>query len=352
MNATTGKESRATPPRGTQMVGRSDAMRRMRWLLARYADCDLPVLIEGETGTGKELAARELHYASCRHAGPFVPINCGALPDTLFEAELFGHRKGAFTDARSTEPGLVDFARGGTLFLDEVDSLSPKAQVSLLRLLQNGEFRAVGERGLRIADVRVVAATNALLLHAVEAGSFRRDLYYRLDPLHLQMPPLRDRGGDLALLARHLLDDAAHRLGLPLRRWTDQALHALAGHRWPGNVRELENVALRACMRAETEDVGLAELALAEPRIWGDAAGAAEMQDGPPLGFSAAKQHAIQLFERDYLTSLMERAGGNVSRAAQLSCTERRQLGKLLKRHGIAHYGSSFEQERQFVETA
>jgi DNA-binding NtrC family response regulator len=333
--------------RSTAMIGESEAFQRAHRLLQRYAACNAPVLIEGETGTGKELAAREIHYASARSLGPFVPVNCGALPDSLLESELFGHRRGAFTDAKSSEPGLVEYARGGSLFLDEIDSLSPHAQTTLLRFLQNGEFRAVGERPLRTADVRIVAAANVSLAAAVDAGRFRRDLLYRLNPLFVILPPLRDRGEDVILLAQHLLADVTARLGIAEREWTRTALEALMRHHWPGNVRELENVILRACMRFDGSTIGMAELAQAEPGIWcapatkeaGDTANF-DCDSDCDCGFAAAKQRAIRNFERNYLLALMDRAGGNVSRAAAMSGTERRQLGKLLKRHSIERHGA------------
>jgi len=322
------------------MIGEAEAIRRLQCLIQRYAQCDASVLIEGETGTGKELVARELHYASGRCDKPFVPVNCGALPDSLLEAELFGHRRGAFTDARSSEQGLVEYARGGTLFLDEVDSLSPRAQTTLLRFLQSGEFRVVGERPVRVADVRVVAATNCALLGAIEAGAFRRDLYYRLSSLQLALPPLRERGGDLQLLAMHLLAETVARNGLPACEWQADALRALARHSWPGNVRELENVILRACVHAPHGRIGLEELAMAAPCLWQATPGepaavaAVPLEEGV-LSFADAKQHAIDRFERGYLTQLMARTGYNVSHAATLAHTERRHLGKMLKRHGI-----------------
>ncbi|WP_242691295.1 sigma-54 interaction domain-containing protein [Lysobacter enzymogenes] len=350
MSEITARNALPTLERGASMIGESEPLRRVRDQLRRYAGCNAPVLIEGETGTGKELAAREIHYASARSLGPFVPLNCGALSDSLLESELFGHRRGAFTDARSSEPGLVEYARGGSLFLDEIDSLSPHAQTALLRLLQNGEFRAVGERPLRTADVRIIAATNASLAATVEAGRFRRDLYYRLNPLYLVLPPLRERGADLPLLACHLLDEAGRRLGGAPRSWSEDALLALARHDWPGNVRELENLILRLCMHCDERRLDLAQLAQAAPAIWGAAARSPastpahtpmpkpqyhEAPDRDESGFAAAKRRAIELFEYGYLTELMQRAGGNVSRAAALSGTERRQLGKMLKRYGI-----------------
>jgi DNA-binding NtrC family response regulator len=263
------------------MIGQSPAIVQLKALMQCYAHCDASVLIEGETGTGKELVARELHYASARRDKPFVPVNCGALPDSLLEAELFGHRRGAFTDARSSEQGLVEYARGGTLFLDEIDSLSPRAQTTLLRFLQSGEFRVVGERAVRTADVRVLAATNCALLSAIEQGCFRRDLYYRLSSLQLTLPPLRERGEDLQRLAVHLLGEATARAGLPDCVWAPEALQALSCHHWPGNVRELENVILRACVRAPQARIGLPELALAEGSIWGIPVAAAALTPLP-----------------------------------------------------------------------
>lgn len=374
MNGTTSKDDFPVEGRATAMIGESAGFIAAHRLLRRYAACNAPVLIEGETGTGKELAAREIHYASARSLGPFVPVNCGALPDSLLESELFGHRRGAFTDARSSEPGLVEYARGGSLFLDEIDSLSPRAQTTLLRFLQNGEFRAVGERPLRTADVRIIAATNVSLADTVEAGRFRRDLFYRLNPLYVTLPPLRSRDHDVVLLARHLLDEIVRRLGLPVRRWRDSGLEALTRHDWPGNVRELENLVLRLCMQCDGETLGHDELAQVEPAIWGgtqttphvaatgatgattalgmrrrrddiDAFATDAHDDMPahevlPAGseFAVAKRRAIAHFERDYLIALMRRADGNISRAAMLSGTERRQLGKMLKRHGIERH--------------
>ena len=346
----------ATKPTGPSMsmIGESEPMQAIRRLLRRYAGCNAPILIEGETGTGKELAAREVHYASPRSLGPFVPVNCGALPDSLLESELFGHRRGAFTDARTSEPGLVEYANGGTLFLDEIDSLSARAQTILLRFLQNGEFRAIGERPLRVADVRIVAATNISLLAAVEAGHFRRDLLYRLNALYVALPPLRERGDDIVLLARHLLREVVRDQDMPPREWSPAALQALARQRWPGNVRELENAILRACLRSDRLDIGVEELSLTDATAHAEARAPAESAlvasalvdslpvDSAPVdsipheqGFASAKRRAIEVFERTYLIGLMQQAKGNISHAAEISRTERRHLGKLLKRHGI-----------------
>jgi DNA-binding NtrC family response regulator len=317
------------------MLGQSQAIQTVRAQLQRYASCDVQILIEGETGTGKELAAREIHYASARRDHPFVPVNCGAIPDSLIENELFGHDRGAFTDARAAQPGLIDHARGGTLFLDEVDALSDKGQVTLLRFLQDNEYRPVGGGAARVSDARVIAATNADLAQQVAAGRFRRDLQYRLNALNLRLPPLRERGDDVILLAGHFIRAVAGRLRGPEKRWGEDAMQALAAYAWPGNVRELDHVALRAYMCADDGVIGLAELVSAEPAFAGMGSVPRRRANELSLGFSAAKTHAIRTFEHDYLTHLMQQACGNISAAARLSGTERRQLGKLLLKHGI-----------------
>jgi DNA-binding NtrC family response regulator len=325
------------------MLGQSKTFLLARTQLRRYASCDVQVLIEGETGTGKELAAREIHYVSARRERPFVPVNCGALPDNLIENELFGHERGAYTDAKSAQPGLIDHARGGTLFFDEVDALSSKAQVTLLRFLENNEYRPVGCGAARVSNARVIAATNAHLETQVATGQFRRDLQYRLNALHVRLPPLRERTGDVELLAEYFLTATAERLGGPTKHWSPEALHAMVAHDWPGNVRELENVVLRAYLRADGDMIdtaALGELSYSvsaashgEPSVDEAVNGVAD--DDTDQRFIVAKNHAIVAFERGYLMSLMRRAGGNITEAAKLSGTERRQLGKLLKKHGI-----------------
>ena len=319
------------------MLGHSQAFELARGQLRRYAACNAPVLIEGETGTGKELAAREIHYASARHGGPFVPVNCGALPDGLIENELFGHGRGAFTDARQAQQGLVDHARGGTLFLDEVEALSVKGQVTLLRFLQDNEYRPVGCGAVRIADVRIVAASNAQLDRLVAEGRFRGDLLFRLNALHVRLPSLRERGDDTILLARHFLAAVADDLGSAHKSWSETALRTIRTYAWPGNIRELESVTLRAFLHADgpTVDIGPHELAAREPAQATPSAYGRRATDAVDAEFGAAKSHAVAAFEREYLTDLIRRAGGNVSKAARLSGTERRQLGKMLKKHGI-----------------
>jgi len=317
------------------MIGNSSRMRQLQRELQACAGCDVTVLLEGETGTGKELAAREIHYASARADHPFVPVNCGALPDALIESELFGHRRGAFTDAREDRTGLVEHAAGGSLFLDEVDSLSPKAQVALLRFLQDRQYRPVGCDRARSADVRIIAATNASLIELSKQRHFRADLVYRLNPLHVRIPALRERGEDIALLAQHLLRAATKQLCTLAKQWHPLALDALGTYPWPGNVRELESVVLRACLRCKGSEVGADDVSGALGQRCEEPLSSSEGAHWQEMDFSAAKSSAIAAFERDYLTALMHRTHGNVTEAARLSKTERRHLGKLLKKRGI-----------------
>jgi two-component system, NtrC family, response regulator GlrR len=312
------------------LIGQSPAFQEIVRLVARMAACDAPVLIEGETGTGKELVARAIHYQSARKEMPFIPVNCGAIPDSLFENELFGHRKGAFTDAKDNQPGLVTLAEGGTLFLDEVEALTPKGQVTLLRFLQDQEFRPLGARHLEHGNVRVLAASNASLPLLTERGSFRADLLYRLRILCLELTPLRERKGDVEHLATWFLEACGKRFGQGAKLLHPETLAWMERYHWPGNIRELENLLYREYLLSEGPVIqierpkGMPPLAQARP---GPSAG--------ELTFHSAKARAVESFERDYLSSLLNLAGGNVSLAAKLAGKERRSLGKLLKKYGL-----------------
>jgi DNA-binding NtrC family response regulator len=243
-----------------QLIGSSSSMLEVFKMIERVADTESTVLILGESGTGKELVAKALHYNSRRQFAPFVPINCSALPENLLESELFGHRRGAFTGAINDKKGLFQEADGGTIFLDEIGSMSPMLQSRILRVLQEREVRRVGDNVPIYVNVRVVAATNEPLEKRIAEGTFREDLYYRLNVIPIQLPPLRDRHDDVPLLVSHFLRDKVHpRLGRSFEI-TRQAIEALCAHAWPGNVRELENVIERACALSETHLIRIGDL--------------------------------------------------------------------------------------------
>jgi two-component system response regulator GlrR len=309
------------------MIGQSEAFFAVQALIDKIAAFDAPVLIEGETGTGKELAARAIHYGGSRRGGPFVPINCGAVPDSLIENELFGHRRGAFTDARDDQVGLAALANGGTLFLDEIDALTRKGQVTLLRFIQDHHFRPLGGRSEQEADVRIIAASNCNLDQQTKIGEFRLDLLYRLKLLYLRMPELRSRHGDIALLADHFIKAGSERFGKPARPLDAATLAWFERYTWPGNIRELENLVIREFLLAEG-----AQISIPAPSglLATDTAAA-----GSALNYKSAKSRAILEFEGRYLASLLKQANGNVSAAARISGTERRHLGRLLKRYSI-----------------
>ncbi len=313
------------------LLGSSPEFVRVLELIRKLGRTDAPVLVLGETGTGKELAARAVHYLGLRHEQPFVPVNCGAIPDSLVENELFGHERGAFTDAKGTQPGLVAQADGGTLFLDEVDSLSLRAQVALLRFLEDHEYRPLGGLRLRKVDVRVLAASHLDLQELAERGEFRQDLMFRLNVLQLKLPPLAARTGDIELLAHHFLRQYSRRYRQPVKGIHPQALAWMDAYRWPGNVRELENLLHRAFVVSEGRTIELGHI------LGSDGAGPERGEGEPPFAesFQEAKARIVERFERDYLSWLMREAGGNVSLAARRAGKERRSLGKLLKKHGI-----------------
>ncbi len=308
------------------LLGSSPAMQRLFSLLDRAAKSEATVLILGDSGTGKEVAARALHGASPRANGPFVPVNCGALPRDLIESELFGHSQGAFTGAQAAAPGLFAAAEGGVLFLDEVGELALDLQVKLNRVLQEHAVRAVGSTGERAINVRVLAATNRDLKDEVRQGRFREDLYYRLNVFTLQLPDLRSRQEDIPQLALHFLSQS----GGPIQRMSPETLSALVRYSWPGNVRELENVIARALTLADGETLSRQDL---PADVLGDAT------SEPGLSTELAYKEAVELARdrasRDYLVELMRQHRGNVTRAADTAGMERESLHRLLKRHGI-----------------
>jgi len=329
----TGAAARASARQGIRIgsrivpiIGESQSFQRLVKKISLLAECRDTVLISGETGTGKEVFSRAIHYQSGRRGKPFVPVNCGALPDHLFENELFGHVKGAFTDASSTEKGLIGEAEGGTLFLDEIDTLSQAGQVKLLRFLQDGEYRPVGSARFVNADVRVIAATNADLMKRVDAKQFREDLFYRLNSLSLCIPPLRDRIEDVGPLTSHFLNRYAREHGQEAQAISAAAMNKLMTYTWPGNVRELESVITRALTFTRAPTLQAADIELA-----------AEPADGGPRSNSLreAKIKTIANFERRYLAGLLAQHLGNVTHAAKAAGKERRSFQRLLRKHNL-----------------
>jgi DNA-binding NtrC family response regulator len=317
-----------------KLIGGSPSFQRAISGIPKLARGQAPVVINGETGTGKELVAEALHYCGPRAGHPFVAVNCGSLTDTLLEDELFGHERGAFTDARSARRGLLVQADRGTLFLDEVDSLTPRAQVALLRVLQDRTFRALGSERERSVDVRFLAASNRPLDELVESSHFRSDLYFRLCVLTVELPPLRERVEDVLLLADHFLAKHAPR-GEPPHGFTAEAEHALLAHGWPGNVRELENVVLRARTVASGDRITPDELGLRPPHAPPRPFELLAARPDALQGFQEAKREALEAWERQYLTRLLRRHAGNVSRASRAAKKERNDLKRLLKKYDL-----------------
>jgi len=314
------------------MIGQSDALIEAMSDLFEFASCDAPVLLKGETGTGKELAARAVHENSSRARRPFVSLNCGAIPDNLIENELFGHEKGAFTDAKETQQGLVAQAHSGTLFLDEVDTLSPVAQVSLLRFLETKEYRPLGGKELKLSDARIIAATNADLEKYVELGKFRRDLFFRLDVCGITLPPLCERGSDIDLLAQHFLQSYATKYKRPQKTLHPGMIEWMCDFKWSGNIRELDNLMHRLFLSTKTD-----QIFVPKPTP-GQSASTCNLVGGIPwrkISYKEAKADAMEAFERSYLTWLMAESRGNLSLAARKTSQQRSSLRRLLQKHGI-----------------
>ena len=312
-----------------QMIGRSPVLREALTRADQVARTETTVLITGESGTGKELVARAIHYASPRADGPFVAVNCAALPDTLLESELFGHERGAFTGADRQKPGRFELAAHGTLFLDEIGELSPAVQVKLLRVLQEREFQRVGGTATLKADVRLIAATNLDLMAEMAAGRFRQDLFYRLGVFNVHLPPLRERGEDVLLLAEAFIRMLAARMGKADITLSRDARELLQRHPWPGNIRELQNAIERGLITCEGTLVTAAHLAipLASPE-----AALPRQAASPP---AAAGSVELQVLERKAILDALERTHGHKARAAALLGLTRFQLYSRLKRHNI-----------------
>jgi two-component system response regulator AtoC len=314
------------------IIGRVPSMQRVFELITRVADTPATVLISGESGTGKELVARALHDQSSRRDGPFVAINCGAIPKDLFEAELFGHERGAFTGAHTTRPGRFELADGGTLFLDEVGELPADLQVKLLRVLSDRSFERVGGGRSMTVDVRLIAATNRDLNEATQQGGFRQDLYYRLAVIPVQLPPLRERRDDVPLLIQHFLDRFARRLNQPVKTLGDDALAALMAYRWPGNIRELENLIERAVLLSDGDKLTLDDFPLLMPAPQAEPTLTVEGEDLCLREY--VRVHTVKL-ERDRIRQALESDHHNVTRAARRLGISRKSLQTKMKEYGL-----------------
>ena len=315
------------------MVGCSTVHQRLLEQLAKFAPTDAEILITGPTGVGKELYARFVHQNSKRFKSAFVPVNCGAIPDSLLENELFGHVGGAFTGAQSRSDGLVAAADGGTLFLDEVDALSLPGQVKLLRFVQEKEYRRLGESRTRTANVRFVAATNTNLVEAVKSGRFREDLFFRLRVIPVEVPPLWRRKEDIRPLITEYVARYAESYNLAPVTLSEAALDRMENYSWPGNVRELENcVQYLTCLQLDHE-IQVEDLPLLT--FGEEENGAAPEVDPGGPSFQATKRELVNMFEKEYLEDALRKSGGNIAEAARASGKARRAFFELMRKHGV-----------------
>jgi len=305
-----------------EIVGRSSAMQAVFSIVHKVSDSEVPVLILGESGTGKELIANSIHNHCARKNGPFIAINCAAIPETLIESELFGYEKGAFTGATAQRRGKFEYAKGGTLFLDEIGDLLPELQVKLLRFLQEKVIERVGGREQIAVDARIIAATNQDLEAAVKAGKFREDLYFRLAVIRVMLPPLRDRGDDVIELANHLVQAFCREMKKPPSKFSRSALEALRKHSWPGNVRELQNRVQRALVLTDGNVISPVELELGLPE---------DMRENGQGSLKEARQE----IERDHIARALKENGGNISKTARAIGISRPTLYELMERHGL-----------------
>ncbi len=313
-----------------QILGNSKYIRNLCEKINQISLCDVDVLITGESGTGKEMVAGTIHNMSSRSRKPFVPVNCGAIPENVFENELFGHINGAFTDARSKRPGLVNEAEGGILFLDEIGSVSPYLQVKFLRLLQNKEYKPLGDSYHHKANLRIIAATNKNLLSDVKEGAFREDLFYRLNVVSINVLPLRERKEDIPILIEHFINKYAREYRKPARRLSEKAIKPFIYYPWPGNVRELENKIQQLVVMSDSEVIDYDEVCFYEAEVKRE-------QEMQKIGnYSIAKQKVITDFERNYLIELLTESNGNMSDAAKIAGKSRTALWNLLKKHNIS----------------
>jgi len=319
------------------VVARSPKMQALLDQVARVAETDATICLSGETGTGKEVIARVIHCNSRRARGPFIGVNCSAIPEGLFESELFGHVKGAFTGAQHAKRGLVQSAQGGTLFLDEIAEMPLTLQVKLLRAIQEREVLEVGAERPSKVDVRFITSTNKDLSAAVRAGTFREDLFYRIQVFPITMPPLRERRDDIPFLAQHFLQQSARRMQKEIRGFLPEAMQKLMLHSWPGNIRELENVVEKAVVLS-SQDMITPDLL---PSVTQE-----------PIGQVKPLTAARDEFEQNYLKAVLQLTGGNISRAAQIAGRYRADFYKLLKKHGLHPGDAKEEKDTDSAESA
>jgi two-component system response regulator GlrR len=330
--------------RQEKILGDDPAVRQALARAEAVAATDFPVVLMGDSGTGKELFARFIHAHSARHAAPFVAVNCGAIPRELFESEIFGYAKGAFTGAHAEKRGLFEDADGGTLFLDEIVEIASEHQVKLLRVLQEGEIKRVGENAPRHVNVRIVSASNRDLAAAVREGRLREDLYYRLNVMPIRLPPLRDRRGDILPLAQHLLDRESSAMGKAMRGFTRAAAEKVLMYPWPGNVRELENKIKQALVLASGDQIDATDLLLEDGNLLDAGRAGPHAEPGgkeseepghkPAAAFPSFNE-ARRSFERDYLIEVLRRNRGNATAAAREAGKHRSEFYDLIKRHGL-----------------
>jgi len=316
------------------IIYKSDIFKKVLDLVKKVAPGSMNVIITGESGTGKELIARAIHKLSKSKNDPFVPVNCGALPESLFESELFGHERGAFTGAVKTKPGLLEFANNGTFFLDEIGELSPSLQVKLLRMLEDKKIRRVGGQNEIDIDVRIISASNRNLKQAVNDKLFREDLFYRLSTIQIELPPLRDRVEDIIPIAKHFVKEMCKKEDVPVRRFSPDAENLMKHYLWPGNIRELQNIIGRILYLCSDQVISAKDLPLS-----------LNQQEKPSnetlnMNYKDAKDKILEKFEIDYLTYHLKKHAGNISRTAEACGIDRRTIHRLVKQYNIIYKDS------------
>lgn len=319
----------------TELVGHSDAIRQVYEKIGLVADSDVTVLITGESGTGKDLTARSIHRLSHRKGYPFIPVNCPTIPEHILESELFGYKKGAFTNAYKDKTGLFQEADRGTVFLDEIGDIGPAIQTKLLRVIQEKEIKPLGDNTPLTVDVRIIASTNRDLGKKIRNREFREDLFYRLSVITIDLPPLRDRIEDIPLLAAHLVEKHCSKMKKPLKIVSEAALNLLVKHPWQGNVRELENVLIQGILYAKGDLIQPDDVTLAD-RVSGrrnmDVCPAGDLSG---FSYKEAKEHALRQFNHEYVGSMLSVTGGNITRAARKCGLERQTLQQIIRRFDI-----------------